>query len=273
MLSPEISLLIPTPAWANHVPLCKNADIAFEEFAALDEGKIQHDVIIDRIQKSPNPCAVLLQSGCTHPTGIDLTREQWSELIPVLQEKQCIVVLDFAYQGFGNDPEADAAPARMLLEAGIPILISWSASKNHSIYRLRTGLALANVSDQQTKELVEGYYSMLSRGLWSVASDFGQKVVTITQQSYEKEWLDDLAKVRDVLQKKRSALQTNLPSEFQSALNGNGMFAVLPLSMEQIESLRKDHHVFILDDGRMNIAGIREDRLAEFCEKVNAIAA
>ena len=163
LLESNIRLCLPTPAWANHAPLCRSAGVAFEELAVLENGVVRCDVIIDWIRNTSGVRAILLQAGCTNPTGIDLSKDQWKEIMPVLKDSECIVLLDVAYQGFGSDPDTDAAPARGLVSEGIPVLISWSASKNHSVYRLRTGMALACVPDEHTRKRVEGHYSTLSR--------------------------------------------------------------------------------------------------------------
>ncbi|MCK5020214.1 MAG: aminotransferase class I/II-fold pyridoxal phosphate-dependent enzyme, partial [Candidatus Peribacteraceae bacterium] len=271
LLNPEIQVCIPTPAWTNYVPLCHSANISFQEVSVLSDCIIDHQIIIELIKKTSEPCAILLQAGCTNPTGIDLTEMQWKEIIPILSECGSTVILDFAYQGFANDPKTDAKPAKILMEAGIPTLISWSASKNHSLYRFRTGLALANIPNENMCEKIEMNYSMLSRGLWSTAPALGQQIVAETQLNYKQEWINDLKHVRKVLEQKRSILRDNLPHSFQSQLNGNGLFAVLPLDVDKIHSLRKEHKVFILDDGRINIAGVPAERLIEFCEKVSSV--
>ena len=271
LLNPKMQLCIPSPGWANYAPLCRMAGISFQEVPVLEQNTMNHHAIMEWVKKTPGPCTVLLQAGCTNPTGIDLTETQWKELIPVLQEHECAVLLDFAYQGFGDEPEKDAQPAHALRKAGILTLIAWSASKNHSLYRYRTGMALTSVPDEETHAIVETNYSMLSRGLWSAAPVFGQHVVIQTQSAQKKEWLQDIAHVRGVLEQKRSVLRENLPDSFQSPLNGRGLFAMLPLTHDQILDLRSKHNVFVLDDGRVNIAGIPERRLKEFCEKVHAV--
>ena len=47
-----------------------------------------------------------------NPTGVDLTRAQWDELIPLLQRRKLIPYLDLAYQGFGDGIAEDACDPR-----------------------------------------------------------------------------------------------------------------------------------------------------------------
>ena len=245
----------------NRGPLCT-------AIPAIGNGRVDLDAIVDALRAQKKPCSVLLQAGCHNPTGIDLTTEQWKALMPELQNCGSIVFLDIAYQGFADDPEVDAWALRTMTDAGITCLVSWSAAKNHSMYSLRAGLSALVVPDEETKHTVEAHYSMLTRGLWSAAPVTGQQVVARTQEQYHKEWLEDLSIVRTSLQRKRDALQKHLPSAFHAPLQGKGLFAILPLTLESILRLRSEQKVFVLDDGRMNIAGLPEERLEEFCEKV-----
>jgi aromatic-amino-acid transaminase len=45
---------------------------------------------------------VLIHACCHNPTGVDLTRDQWDRLIPLLAEGELLPYLDLAYQGFGD---------------------------------------------------------------------------------------------------------------------------------------------------------------------------
>jgi aromatic-amino-acid transaminase len=62
-----------------------------------------------------------------------------------------------------------------------------------------------------------------------------------------------------------------LPEAFKTALKGNGMFAKFPLSEEQVIRLKTNHAIYMPLDGRLNIAGIPEVRIAELCSKIIAV--
>lgn len=271
LLSPGSTLLLPSPSWSNHAPLCAMASVPIEEFSVIENGMVLHERIVHRLKEMPAPRALLLQVGCHNPTGIDMHADQWTELIDALKETDCTLLLDFAYQGFADIPENDAAPVRACMRAGIPVLVSWSASKNHTLYTFRTGVALVNVPDDAMRTTIEGHYSSVTRGLWSSSPSFGQELVACTQTQFHGEWLSDLADMRMHIKAKRFVLENELPSFCKAAVRGNGMFAMLPLSKEIILTLRKEHGVYLLDSGRMNIAGIPKNRLAEFCEKVRRV--
>ncbi len=265
------NILLPVPAWGNHAPVCTWAGFNILEAPYIENGTASVDGVIETVKKQTKPFGILLQVGCHNPTGLDYTSSQWQSLLDALQHKECVVLLDFAYQGFKGEPEQDAEPIRLCRERGLTTLVTWSASKNHSIYGLRTGLAAAFVKDMSEQKTVEGTYSMITRGLHSAAPTFGQAIVALVQERCPEVWRSDLRDARAVLKRKRQMMLENLPSEFQNSLSGFGMFAMLPLTEHQVNRLKLEHKTYILLDGRINIAGIPETRIGELCEKIAAV--
>ncbi len=265
------SVILPSPAWGNHPPVCKWAGFRVLEAPYIENGVPSVDAVIDLVKRQEKPFGILLQVGCHNPTGLDYTDDQWCSLFDVLQKKECIVLMDFAYQGFKGEPEEDALPIRLARERGLTTLVTWSASKNHSIYGLRTGLAAAFVKDIAEQKTVEGTYSAISRGLHSAAPTFGQEIVALTQERAQDMWRADLRSARETLMRKRQRMLEKLPPSFHSALSGYGMFAMLPLTEAQVNRLKLEHKTFVLLDGRINIGGIPEARIGELCEKIGRV--
>lgn len=271
LLGDATNIILPVPAWANHAPPCRGAGLNVVECPYVLNGRASVDAIIDTARKQEGPFGLLLQIGCHNPTGLDLSDRDVRELVGVLQSMPCVALLDFAYQGFKNTPEEDIAPVRLFTDAGITTLVTWSASKNHCIYGLRTGLAAAFVGSESERQTVEGTYSGITRGLHSAAPTFGQAIVALVHQRCPDVWREDLAEARRVMAKKRKTMIQSLPSSFTDALTGFGMFAMLPLTPEQVDRLKTEHQVYLPRDGRLNIAGIPEARIAELCRRIEKV--
>jgi aromatic-amino-acid transaminase len=47
-----------------------------------------------------------------------------------------------------------------------------------------------------------------------------------------------------------------------------GMFSMLPLSLEQVKRLRSDYAIYMADSGRANLVGISDADLDRFCAAV-----
>ncbi len=267
-----ITLILPTPAWANYPRLIGGAQMRRVDVPYLDGGRPTIEGITQALRQAKGSCVVLLQAGCHNPVGLDFDQGQWEELTQAMKERQAITLLDLAYQGFAGTPEEDAKPVRLFARQGVTTLVAWSASKNHALYGERTGFACAVVPDEAFRKQVEGHYALLTRSIHSAAATFGQTVVTRVQEAYSDAWRQDLAAVRSMLHRKRQALSAALPERMRGAVSGQGMFALLPLSPAEIDRLQTEQKVFLTDDGRINVAGIPLARMEELGEKIRKVA-
>lgn len=271
LLDAATTLIAPVPTWANHRNLWTSAGMKALEVPYVRDGKASAAHILEALEQTPGPVSVLLHVSCHNPLGLDLEEGDWKAIVDALQKREAIPLLDFAYQGFKDEPDVDARVLQLFTDAGIPSLVCWSASKNHSIYGERDGLAAAVVPGAELKKKIEGHYQILTRGLHSAAATFGQSVVACVQQNHKNEWLQDLRNARTVMRKKREAMTQLLPDSFHASLRGHGMFAMLPLTKEQVMKLRTGHKVFLTDDARINIAGIPLRRMEELCQKIRSV--
>ena len=97
------------------------------------------------------PELVVLLHGCCHnPTGVDLSPSQWIIVAETLARRGLVPFVDLAYQGFGDDLEADVAGLRIVAERVPQFLLAVSCSKNFGLYRERTG-ALIVRADKTSK--------------------------------------------------------------------------------------------------------------------------
>jgi aspartate aminotransferase len=46
------------------------------------------------------------------------------------------------------------------------------------------------------------------------------------------------------------------------------MFSLLGLSVDEVKRIRTERHVYMTDDSRINIAGLREDNIEYFAQSV-----
>ncbi len=51
----------------------------------------------------------------------------------------------------------------------------------------------------------------------------------------------------------------------------NGMFSFTGLTKEQVHRLREDHGIYVVDSGRINVAGMTPDNLPVLCRAVKAV--
>jgi aspartate aminotransferase len=140
---------------------------------------------------------VLLHGCCHNPTGANLSRDQWDQVIALMQKKGAVPLVDLAYQGFGDGLDEDAAATRKIAASFPEVLIAASCSKNFGIYRERTGILVALTSPDR-KAVVQGNLNFLNRQNYSFPPDHGARLVTmiLEDQALTADWKAELEEVR-----------------------------------------------------------------------------
>jgi aromatic-amino-acid transaminase len=118
----------------------------------------------------------------------------------------------------------------------------------------------------------------LARANWSMPPDHGAAAVRLVLEndSLTAQWLDELdqmrARIRPVRAKLSEAGKLGAV-DLTPIAQQNGMFATLALGKAQIEALRKDHGIYMAGSGRINVAGLTTDNIANFTAALAEVAA
>ena len=104
-----------------------------------------------------------------------------------------------------------------------------------------------------------------ARANYSMPPDHGAAVVAhiLGNEDLRAEWISEVNEMRNRVKKMRtlfvSKMKEKAPnSGFDYIEDLNGMFSYLTLSEEQIQTLIKDHSIFFMANGRVNMAGLTE---------------
>ncbi len=268
-MNPQMPLVLATPTWPNHPGLADEAGLQIKEVPYLDENATPSiEGMLQAVTREQ--CALLLHNCCHNPTGLDLSPAQWKDLGRAMSQNGSVALVDAAYQGFSSAPKDDIQAVQHLTSEGVPTLVAWSASKNHTIYSERAGLAAAIVPDKRTKKIVDSQYATTIRRLHSATATYGQRIVTTVQKQLRHQWLEDLAAARTLIQTKRALLIDGLSERFRTSLSGVGLFALLPLTQKDLKALQKKK-IFLTDEGRINLGGIPLDRIPELANALNSL--
>lgn len=109
---------------------------------------------------------VILHACCHNPTGLDLTQEQWAQVVDVCAAQKLIPFLDIAYQGFGDGLEEDAGAIRQFAASGITFLVANSFSKSFSLYGERIGaLTVVCHNSEEASRVMSALKAVIPRQL------------------------------------------------------------------------------------------------------------
>ena len=263
-------ILMGTPSWPNHAQIYGDVGV---ELVAFDhsspDGTANMGALRDALRSAQPGDAVLLHGCCHNPTGIDYSDEQWDEIVDLLAETGVLPIVDLAYQGLGKGMDEDAYGARLVAEKLPEALIAYSCDKNFGLYRDRVGALYALTPDKVQTDAVMSNGHALARANWSMPPDHGAAAVrmALADDATTKQWLDELDSMRARIQQVREKLAScGKAGTVDLAPLGqqNGMFAMLPLSKEQIQRLRDDHGIYMAGSGRINVAGLTMGNIDKF---------
>ena len=87
------------------------------------------------------------------------------------------------------------------------------------------------------------------------------------------EWQTELEAMRKRMVGNRQALADAIrarsnSSDFDFVAEHRGMFSLLGLDVETVNQLKADNAVYMLDDSRINIAGLADERIQRLAEAI-----
>jgi aromatic-amino-acid transaminase len=272
-------VLMGVPSWPNHAQIIADLGLELVSFAhATAGGEADLDALKAALAEAGEGDAVLLHGCCHNPTGIDYSNGQWDEIAALLADSPVLPILDLAYQGLGSGLDEDAYGTRRVIAAVPEALVAYSCDKNFGLYRDRVGALYiyAQDAEQLGRALSNGH--ALARAAWSMPPDHGAAAVRLVLSDPAKtvQWLDELDQMRARIRQVRAALGeagTAGAVDLTPYARQHGMFAMLPLSKEQIQALRDDHGIYMAGSGRINVAGLTVGNLPKFVGAIAAVSA
>ncbi|MGE0533059.1 MAG: aromatic amino acid transaminase [Hyphomonadaceae bacterium] len=270
-------VLLPTPSWPNHPALIAAAGLERIDvpFFNVSEQRIDLDALIAGFAQAEPGDAVLLQGCCHNPLGADFTQAQWAKLTEALAARQLVAFVDVAYIGFGDGIEEDVTGVRHVLERTPNVIVSVSGAKSFGVYRERVG-ALYVKAAAQARDAVMSNLFAIARANYSMPPDHGAACVrtVLADETLRANWRAELDAIRGHIKRTREALAAarinSMPMHLIAAQKG--MFSTLPLSPEQITTLRQQYGIYMTDSGRINVAGLRAQDLPRFLDALKAVA-
>ncbi|MCX7902707.1 MAG: aminotransferase class I/II-fold pyridoxal phosphate-dependent enzyme, partial [Burkholderiaceae bacterium] len=215
---------------------------------------------------------VVLHACCHNPTGVDLSLEQWRELVDIIKHRALIPFLDIAYQGFGESLHEDAIAVRLLANAEVPGFIASSFSKSFSLYGERVGALTIVTANRDEATRVLSQVKRLIRTNYSNPPTHGAAIVAsiLRDADLRALWERELAGMRDRIKAMRERLVDGLrrhgvPRDFSFLLRQRGMFSYTGLTPEQVERLRREYGIYAVATGRICVAALNTSNIEYVC--------
>jgi aspartate aminotransferase/aromatic-amino-acid transaminase len=265
------------PTWANHTNIFKAAGLTVKEYPYYNPASknLDSEGFLSALEQIPANDCVLLHACCHNPSGVDLSADQWKQVAQIAAKNGWSALVDFAYQGFGESLEADRIGVEAFLESGIDFFIASSFSKNFGLYRERTGALTAVAASPADAETAASHLKATARVIYSNPPAHGGMIVTTVLQDSKlsSRWKNELNGMRDRIAQARAALAEGLtahgvPMDCSFITRQKGMFSFSGLTKEQVAFLREEKAIYIVDSGRINVAGLTPGNLGYVCDAV-----
>jgi aspartate aminotransferase len=275
--SPSVTVHVSDPTWGNHVPLLGSSGFKLDRYPYYDapSHQLRFDAMMERLDQLPAGDVVLLHVCCHNPTGADLSPAQWEAVATLLERRRLVPFLDLAYQGFGVSLDADAAAVRLITQKVPESLVAISFSKNLGLYRERVGAIITVSENEERATAVMSHLLHIARSIYSMPPDHGAAIAALifTDAALRQEWLNELDAMRGRINDMRNLLADQLhhvtgDRSFDFIRQQRGMFSLLGVSPQVVERLRQEHHIYMLGDSRMNLAGIMPHNAGYVAEAV-----
>lgn len=268
---------ISTPTWPNHTSIFTAAGLEICQYRYYDSQNhcLDFDALLADLHNAKAGDVVLFHGCCHNPTGIDPTIEQWRILADLSLKNGWLPLFDFAYQGFANGLKEDAQGLQTFAENHDELIIASSYSKNFGLYNERVGALTVVAKNNETIERVFSQIKAIIRANYSNPPAHGGLIVStiLTTPALKEEWESEITLMRQRIQRMRQLFVKTLQEkgaqqDFSFITKQNGMFSFSGLSKAQVLQLRDEFAIYVVDSGRINIAGMTLDNMSILCESI-----
>ncbi|MEJ2764966.1 amino acid aminotransferase [Photobacterium sp. MCCC 1A19761] len=269
LAQPDTTVWISDPSYVNHKPVMEAAGLKVKYYPYFDRvsKQVNREAMLAALAKAGPKDVVLLHGCCHNPTGADIAFEDWQAITALANKNGFMPFVDIAYQGFGDGLEQDVAGLKYMADHTEEMVIATSCSKNFGLYRERTGAAIVISDSLKEAQKAKGRILNLARSTYTMPPDHGAALVAtiLTDDALTATWREELSQMQARMVSLRAGLTQAVRAQGTDAFNfieqHKGMFSVTGLSPEQIARLRDEFAIYAVGDGRINIAGLREQQI------------
>ena len=278
--SSKSKVWISNPSWPNHKPIFEASGFKVDIYPYFnnESNSIDFESLTSTIKKIPKGDVLVMHGCCHNPTGEDLKAEHWDEVSDIAKSNNLLVICDFAYQGLADGLDDDANGVRKMIRNLDNLIICTSYSKNFGLYSERVGCLIYNSKNESNCAPVLSHMKKTARSNYSNPPAHGSEIVKfiLSHNSLRDKWKEDLNNMRDRIKNMRKLLVKELKNkgcskDFSFIERQKGMFSYTGLSKDQVNALKKNNSIYIVNSGRINIAGLTTTNVEYVANAINDV--
>mmetsp|Transcript_120627 Transcript_120627/g.341712 ORF Transcript_120627/g.341712 Transcript_120627/m.341712 type:complete len:408 (-) Transcript_120627:76-1299(-) len=279
--SKDAAVYISVPTWTTHISIMEHAGVPYKKYRYWNEAGRNLDLagMLADVEAAPEGSVFLLHAAAHNPTGVDPSKEQWDQIRAACAAKKHICWFDCAYQGYATgDPEVDAYAMRSFADAGLPVFLSQSFSKNFGLYGERVGTFSVTCGSREAAANVLSQLDIIIRNLYSNPPKHGAEIVktVLSTPALYQEWRGELMAMSKRIIDMRELLFNELtrlgtPGNWGHVKTQIGMFSFTGLTQKQSKAMVEKHHIYMLDNGRISMAGVTTDKVPYIAQAIDDV--
>ena len=273
------TVLISDPSWENHRALFTRAGFSVSSYRYYDPARrgIDFDGMLADLAAAQPGTIVVLHACCHNPTGYDLDREQWAQVLDVVEARNLVPFLDLAYQGFSVGLADDAWVVRTFASRLGNLFCASSFSKNFGLYGERVGAVSVLCRDADEAARVRSQLKIVVRTNFSNPPTHGAQLVAtvLADPTLREIWTSELTGMRERIKSMRTSLASQLAQagvpEMGYVAEQVGMFSYSGLTRDQMLRLREEFGVYGTDAGRICVAALNENNVGYVASSIASV--
>jgi len=282
-MRPEMhEVWVSDPTWGNHNAIFGKAGLTVKTYPYYQAAtkSLNFAGMIKALREDVKPGSLVLLHACAHnPTGVDPNEQQWQEIADVVQQRKLVPLMDSAYQGYASGSlDKDAFAIRLFATRGIDMFLCQSFAKNLGLYGERIGMLHAVCSGKKEAEAVLSQLKLVVRAMYSSPPKHGAELVQkiLGDKAQLEAWKKELSGMADRILQVRSLLRRGLeekgtPGTWNHITDQIGMFSFTGLTPPQCERLINKHHIYLLNSGRISLAGLNKSNIKYMVDAVDEV--
>jgi aromatic-amino-acid transaminase len=269
-LLPNAEVVISDPSWENHRALFESAGFKVSTYPYYDAAShgVNFAGMVNALETAKAGTIFVLHACCHNPTGVDLTNDQWAQVVNLIKARGLTAFLDMAYQGFGDGIAEDSAALNMFSASGLSFFVSSSFSKSFSLYGERVGALTVVTQDKDETTRVTSQIKRVIRTNYSNPPTHGASVVAavLSTPALRQMWENELGGMRTRIKAMRTGFVDGLKAhgvtrDFSFVARQRGMFSYSGLTAAQVERLQKEYGIYAVSTGRICVAALNNKNL------------
>ncbi len=206
-------VLLPDIAWGSYALMATMANLniaTYPMFAGDHFDMAGFRSACEAILQTQDKLVVVINDPCHNPTGYSLSKQEWQEIIAILNEcgKQAPVVLlnDIAYMDYSYDLDHSRDHFQLFhaLSEQVMVVVAFSCSKSLTSYGLRCGAAVVLGQKEEDVRCVRIVFEKAARAMWSNIPNAAMDNFTYVTTENKEAYLWEKAKYIDLLEKRSS---------------------------------------------------------------------